>query len=254
MKRIGGLWGLLAVAMPPLATAFDGMVLLPAGSYTPLYLARSTTGEVKREPVAVAAFWLERTPVTRSMYEAFLKTHPAWSKAATKAVFADAGYLGQDADAASGEEAPADSPMVNVSWFAATAYCEARAARLPTTDEWEYALADQGRDAEGIRQRSLMWYSVPQQRLSAVGGQPPNGFGISDLIGLVWEWTADFNSYLAAADSRDKGSKDLFCGAGSEGTSGSADYAAFMRYAYRGSVQGAFTGKNLGFRCARDVK
>ncbi len=45
--------------------------------------------------------------------------------------------------------------MTDVSWFAAQAYCKARGLRLPTTEQWEYALADAGRGQDGVRARSL---------------------------------------------------------------------------------------------------
>ena len=46
--------------------------------------------------------------------------------------------------------------------------------------------------------------------------------------------------------------RQRFCGSGSIGASDFKDYAAFMRFAFRGSLEGAYTTPNLGFRGARD--
>ena len=40
-----------------------------------------------------------------------------------------------------------------------------------------------------------------------VGG-PANGFGVRDMVGLVWEWTLDFDAYATTAESRDPNGKD----------------------------------------------
>ena len=48
--------------------------------------------------------------------------------------------------------------------------------------------------------------------------------------------------------------RGLFCGAGAVGSADVADYAAFMRFAFRGSLRGSYCVRNLGFRCASDVE
>ena len=91
---------------------------------------------------------------------------------------------------------------------------------LPTTEQWEYALADQGRNQKRISQRSLDWFAAPNpEHLRAVGRGEPNGFGIYDLVGLVWEWTLDNNSFMTGTEQRNTSSKDdaAFCGSGSVG-------------------------------------
>lgn len=236
-----------AVSPAHAAPGDSTLVLLPGGDYVPLYLEKEKTNKSENRSIKVKAFWLDRVPVTNRQYLEFVRKHPKWEKSHVQRIFADSHYLQHGGG-------DLDSPVVNVSWFAASDYCESQGKRLPTTNEWEYALADNGRDKEKIQQRILDWYAVPNGKLPPVGSQAANGFGIYDLTGSVWEWTSDFNSFMAASDSRDSGQKDLFCGGGSFGTSNPRDYASFMRYSFRASLQGTFTGKNLGFRCAKDSK
>ncbi|HEU4431586.1 MAG TPA: formylglycine-generating enzyme family protein, partial [Myxococcota bacterium] len=52
-----------------------------------------------------------------------------------------------------------------------------------------------------------------------------------------------------AATARD----DRFCGSGSEGASDPEDYATFMRFAFRESLEPSYALHHLGFRCAQDA-
>ena len=78
---------------------------------------------------------------------------------------------------------------------------------------------------------------------------------MGDLHGLVWEWTSDFNSVLISGESRKDVDKDsnLFCGSAAVGASDLMNYAAFMRYAIRGSLKARYNMSNLGFRCANTL-
>ena len=234
----------------------EDMVLVPKGSFTPFFLKKDDTANSSSVPTtAVNAFWLDATPVTNRKFQEFVNKHPEWHKANIKKIFTDSHYLEHWQNAqGSVDSADLDKPVVNVSWFAAAAYCEAQDKRMPSTDEWEYTLTDNDRDKENLQKQIMSWYSVPNKELPAVKSKPANGFGIFDLVGLIWEWTSDFNSYMAPPDSRNSGDKTLFCGSGSLNASNLGDYAAFMRYSYRESLKGNFTGKNLGFRCAKDAK
>jgi len=237
------------------AVSAEDMVLVPGGSFTPFFLKKDNADSSPAAATAINAFWLDATPVTNRRFQAFVNKHPAWHKSNIRKIFTDSHYLAHWQNAqGSADTADLDKPVVNVSWFAAEAYCEAQDKRLPSTDEWEYTLADNGRDQENRQKQIINWYSVPNQELPAVGSKPANGFGIFDLVGVIWEWTADFNSYMAPPDSRNPGDKNLFCGSGSLNASNPGDYAAFMRYSYRESLKGNFTGRNLGFRCAKDAK
>jgi formylglycine-generating enzyme required for sulfatase activity len=152
--------------------------------------------------------------------------------------------------------------VVDVSWFAAQAYCEAQGARLPTWSEWEYvAAADETRrDARtdpAWRERILSWYSRPStSALPAVARGRPNAFGVHDMHGLVWEWTEDYASMLVSGDSREQGAADRlkFCGAGAIEMDDKENYAVLMRVAMLSALEGADITSNLGFRCAKPMQ
>ena len=232
----------------------DGMVAMPAGLYTPFLKVKGPNeGELAAPARRVEAFRLDAEPVTKAQFLDFVRMHPQWRKSQIKAVFADDRYLKRwSSDLELADAAARNEPVTNISWFAAEAYCKARGLRLPTTEQWEYALADDGRGQDAVRERSLEWFAEPNPaRPPAIGG-PGNGFGVRDMVGLVWEWTLDFDAYAMTAESRDANGKESasFCGGAAAGVADPTDYPAFMRYSMRASLKAKYTADNLGYRCA----
>lgn len=242
-----------ALDVKPIATE---MMDLPTGYYLPMF-----PGKDEAKKVAVAPFRLDIHAVTNAQFLAFVKANPTWRRSQVRRLFADGNYLRHwlgDFAHASGQ---GNRPVTNVSWFAARAYADWCGKRLPTLAEWEYAASASeteayGRKEKGHNQRILRWYARPTPSVpSPIGSTFTNYFGIKDMHGLIWEWVEDFNSALVTGESRgDTGlERSLFCGAGSIGAPDPSDYAAFMRFAFRSSLEAAYTGKNLGFRCAMDA-
>lgn len=103
-----------------------------------------------------------------------------------------------------------DHPVIHVAWADAKAYAEWAGLDLPTEAEWEFAacgglegsefawgdeLAPGGMIMANIWQGTFPTHSIKakgQERTSPVRSFPPNGYGLYDMIGNVWEWTSDY--------------------------------------------------------------
>ena len=229
------------------------IVKIKGGKYIPLYGRDSLM-------VSIDDFWIDVFPVTNKEYLDYVKNNPNWQRSKAIKLFVDESYLRDwQNDTLLNTNQKLNSPITNISWFAAKSYCENQGKRLPTVDEWEYvAMANKtmpdARSLKNYNQFILSWYEKPKTFNQTIGSTFKNYWQVYDLHGLVWEWTSDFNSVLITGESRKDVDKDsnLFCGSAAINATDLMNYAAFMRYAIRGSLKAKYTMKNLGFRCVKD--
>jgi sulfatase modifying factor 1 len=111
-----------------------------------------------------------------------------------------------------------EHPVVHISFRDAEAYAKWAGKELPTEAEWEFAARGGLEGAEfawgselvpgGTYMANTWQGEFPWQNLlsdgyettSPVGTYPPNGYGLYDMIGNVWEWTTDWYSQKHSAD------------------------------------------------------
>ncbi|SFW61054.1 formylglycine-generating enzyme family protein [Chitinophaga sancti] len=244
---------LAQIALAPVADTVK-MAEVKSGVYTPFFGKKDTT-------ILVRGFMMDVVPVTNRRFLEFVKHNPQWRRSQVKHIYAEANYLVNWAnDTTLSPAMDPEAPVTNISWFAAKAYCDAAGKSLPTVDQWEYAaMADKtsadARNKTTYNKDILSWYEKPNTAGNRVHQTPENVWGIADLHGLVWEWTADFNEVMLSGESRKDVSNDAakFCGSGSVGATDLMNYAAFMRYAFRGSLKANYCVQNQGFRAVKNL-
>jgi len=175
------------------------MVQIPAGEFQ-----MGSNGYDEEKPIHTVyldAFYIDIYEVTNAQYKKFMKA----TKHGKPEYWKDRKFN------------KPDYPVVGVSWEDAKAYAEWAGERLPTEAEWEKA----GRG--GLVGKYYPWgdnqthddanYSGTDgkdkwENTSPVGSFAPNGYGLYDMAGNVWEWCADWfssNYYANSPKSNPKG-------------------------------------------------
>jgi formylglycine-generating enzyme required for sulfatase activity len=174
--------------------------------------------------VRVASFLMDRFEVTNAEFASFLEHHPEWQRDRIPERYHNGEYL-RHWTAGFYPTGQSDHPVTHVPWYAARAYCQAAGKRLPTEAEWEFAARGglEGRrynwgdePSPGGRQMANIFHGdFPHHQTtddgyaatSPVGTFPPNGYGLVDMAGNVWQWTADL--YRADEFSRRAGNEAM---------------------------------------------
>ena len=155
----------------------DAMVEIPPGEFL---RGSRREREKPQRPIFLDAYRIDKYPVTNNQYRQFIEA----TNHREPAYWNDKGFN------------QPNQPVVGVSWYDAMAYAEWAEKRLPTEAEWEKAarggLADKkypwGDDEPDEKMANYDWYV---DKPSPVGSYPPNGYGLYDMAGNIWEWCLD---------------------------------------------------------------
>jgi len=225
------------------------MAYMPAGTFEMGAVRGDGSGfsdEQPRHAVTITrAFWIGVTEVTFAQYRAFAEAtgHPM-------------PHVPNWADES--------HPVVGVIYEDAVAYCRWAGGRLPSEVEWEYAArggagsvkypwgGDIGHDDanfDGTGGRDQWMKSSP------VASFPPNGLGLFDVSGNVWEWCADWYEERFYARSPAVDPTGPAEGKARVVRSGCwTSDPGRLRTSYRFSLDPSDSQVSVGFRCVRDAQ
>jgi gamma-glutamyl hercynylcysteine S-oxide synthase len=206
--------------LPAAGAVSAGMVRIDAGPF-PLGEPDAEFAYDNERPqhtVEVAAFEIDRAPVTNGAYLEFVKdggyrrrdlwTAEGWAWRETNSVERPLYWTADGRVRSFDRIQPLDPglPVMHVSWYEADAFARWRGARLPTEEEWEKAASWD--DGAGEKHRFPWGDGPPDESLANLDqlgfGPAPAGayeegaspYGVLGMAGDCWEWTAsDFGGY-----------------------------------------------------------
>lgn len=237
----------------PLPDDIDTMVLIPAGDF----LMGSEDGQDDEKPVHkvyLDAFYIDKYEVTNAQYKKFIdatsyKPPENWN--------------GDKVSESQADFSTPNKPVVNVSWEDAQAYCKWVGKRLPTEAEWEKSargglvgkkypwgddISHDKANYRGTDGKDSFGFTSP------VGSFEPNGYGLYDMAGNVWEWCADLYSPDYYKSSPEKNPTGPLKGTDRVLRGGSAYWLPYaLRVSARSSALQSKKETEIGFRCAKSA-
>jgi len=239
------------------------MLDIPAGTFAMGCTSGDTNCSKDEKPahqVTLAAFQMSRYEITNAQYCEFLnekgKHHGAY-------LWIDIERKDAHIQLRNGKYAPkfsfsANRPVVKVTWHGASTYCRwlskktGKKYALPTEAQWEYA-ARGGQDhfyagSDDIN-RVAAYTKTARHAHEVHSKRLPNGYGLHDMSGNVWEWCADWykEDHYTNKTSAEKGPKS-----GNKrvlrGGSWRED-AVPCRVSHRSWYYPVYSSHNVGFRC-----
>jgi sulfatase modifying factor 1 len=256
------------------APTTPNLARIPAGEF----LMGAPDAEEDERPVHrvyVSEFFMGRFPVTHADYAQFVRATghsipsvrslPLIAEGERNALFRElaAPYTWND------QPPPklGGHPVVLVHYEDAEAYCRwladalSRDVRLPTEAEWEKAARGElegkryawGDDIDASRCNYLVDPSAKRQRGTRPAGMySPNGYGLHDMCGNVWEWVADWYGadYYSRGDTSDPRGPESGTLRVVRGGSWVNDDVTMLRCAYRHKVPPDTYAYSIGFRIA----
>jgi len=266
--------------------AIDDEILIPAG---PFVMGTDTDpwaydNERPAHAVELPAFLIDATPTTNAQFVEFIEaggyddpTH--WTDAGWKwrqeAALTHPEFWSHHPDGwhrrryGRDEPVPSREPVQHVCWYEADAYARWAGKRLPTEAEWEKAASWDAGSGDAVKRPvpwagvtdatpADLWHAGRRFGPDEVGAHPDGAspYGVQDLLGGVWEWTAtDFDGHPGFASFPYREYSEVFFGpeykvlrGGAWATSPRAVSTTFRNWDYPIRRQ-IFSG----FRCARDV-
>jgi len=259
------------------------MVWINGGSFR-MGATDGMPSEAPVHQVSVRPFWMDAHEVTVGDYAEFVAASGYRTEAERfgwSGVFDLRTREWEKADGADwrhpdgpGSSAPPSEPVTQVSWNDAVAYAAWAGKRLPTEAEWEYASRGGltgkrypwGDELRPGRKPVANWWQghFPDRNTgedgylgrAPVGSFPPNGYGLYDMAGNVWEWCEDWfdESYYRTSPADDPrgpatGTERVLRGGS---WMCSENYCMNYRNAARSHATPDSGLNNLGFRCVKD--
>ena len=221
----------------PVSNSIVEFVDIPGGTFimgSPLTEAGRAEDEIPHE-VTISAFKMSKYCITFEQYDAFCEA-TGWSKPRGR----EQGNI----------------PVSQVTWDDANAFAEWMGCRLPTEAEWEYAARSGGKKEKYSGSSdvdSVAWYNSNSGKSThSVGTKAPNGLGIYDMSGNVWEWVEDI--YSNKAYRNHSRNNPIYTGSGSRRIYRGGSWGYIARSCRSALRSGDFPDdgyNNLGFRLAR---